>query len=206
MIQNLSELLKKLKDGDDGLCREFTPAGTKYFTANGNEDVEPKVAAYGIAQGVLQPIDTGLLPDSAQLYHPAAGLDVDAIARACGAVRQEGVKHDGGKARFDLLPPDALLELVAVFTMGAGKYGDRNWERGMDWGRIFAAMQRHANAWLGGEERDPVDGQHHLASVAWCALVLMAYEKRGVGTDDRAKVFLEDKDIHDGPETSTGLA
>lgn len=99
----------------------------------------------------------------------------------------EGVKFDKGKARYDLIPPDALDELAKLYGMGADKYGDRNWEKGMDWGRIFGAMMRHSWAWLRGERYDPKDGQPHLASVAWCALTLLAYEMREVGTDDRPK-------------------
>jgi hypothetical protein len=97
-----------------------------------------------------------------------------------------GVKHDAGKLRFDLLPVEPLRELARVYTIGAAKYADRNWERGLAWGRVFAAMQRHAWAWWGGEQLDPVDGQHHLASVAWCALALIEYERTHVELDDRA--------------------
>ncbi len=96
-----------------------------------------------------------------------------------------GRKDDAGKARYDLIPADALEEVARVYTMGAEKYGDRNWERGMKRGRIFAAMMRHAWAWWRGEIHDPVDGQHHLASVVWCGLSLIAYDLRGIGEDDR---------------------
>lgn len=87
-----------------------------------------------------------------------------------------GRKYDAGKIRYDLIPPEALGVVANVFGIGAEKYGDRNWEQGIEWGRIFAAMQRHAWAWWSGERNDPEDGQHHLASVAWCALVLLTYE------------------------------
>lgn len=97
-----------------------------------------------------------------------------------------GVKHDAGKLRFDLLPVEPLRELARVYTIGAAKYADRNWERGLSWGRVFAAMCRHAFAWWGGERLDPVDGQHHLASVAWCALALIEYERTHPELDDRA--------------------
>lgn len=97
----------------------------------------------------------------------------------------EGRKNDRDKARFDLIPPEPVIELAHLFTVGASKYGERNWEHGMSWGRIYAAMQRHAWAWWNGEELDPEDGQHHLIAVAWCALVLHAYTVRGKGTDDR---------------------
>lgn len=98
---------------------------------------------------------------------------------------EAGRKDDGGKLRFDLIPVYPLERLAEVYTIGAKKYADRNWEKGMSWGRIFAAMCRHAFKWWGGEIYDPVDGQHHLSSVAWCAFALMEYEHKKKGTDDR---------------------
>jgi Domain of unknown function (DUF5664) len=97
----------------------------------------------------------------------------------------EARKNDGGKLRFDLIPVKPLQEVARVYTIGAAKYADRNWERGLSWGRIYAAMQRHANAWWSGERNDPVDKQHHLASVVWCALALMEYENSHPELDDR---------------------
>jgi Domain of unknown function (DUF5664) len=97
----------------------------------------------------------------------------------------EARKHDAGKPRFDLLPPTALEELALAYAIGADKYGDRNWEQGLRWGRVFSAMLRHAFAWWRGEQRNREDGQHHLASVAWCALALVEYELREAGQDDR---------------------
>jgi len=97
----------------------------------------------------------------------------------------DGTKHDAGKARYDLLPAAALDELAHLYAIGADRYGDRNWEAGMRWARVFAAMLRHAFAWWRGERDDAEHGRHHLASVAWCALALIEYELRGVGEDDR---------------------
>lgn len=94
-------------------------------------------------------------------------------------------KKDTGKLMWELLPPEGMDELVRVYTIGAGKYSPRGWESGIEYGRIFSAMMRHSFAWLRGEKYDPVDGQHHLASVAWCALALITFEERGVGEDDR---------------------
>jgi hypothetical protein len=98
-----------------------------------------------------------------------------------------GRKEDADKLRFDLVPVRALEELARVYTIGAKKYDDRNWEKGLRWGRVYAAMERHAKAWWRGERLDPVDGQHHLASVAWCALALMEYERTHPELDDRVK-------------------
>lgn len=94
-------------------------------------------------------------------------------------------KKDAGKLRYDLIPVQPLRELARVYTIGAAKYEDRGWEKGMAWSRIIAAMQRHTEAWRGGEQLDPVDGQHHLSAVAWCALALMEFERTHPELDDR---------------------
>lgn len=97
----------------------------------------------------------------------------------------EGRKDDGGKLRYDLIPSEALDALAFVYTVGAKKYDDNNWAKGMKWGRVFGAMMRHGWKWVRGESIDPEDGQHHLASVAWCAFTLFMYELKKVGEDDR---------------------
>ena len=99
----------------------------------------------------------------------------------------EGLKNDTGKLRWDLVPERPMEEVVYVYTIGAKKYDDNNWRKGIKWGRIFAAMMRHAWAFWRGEERDKDDGQLHLASVVWCALTLMEYSRTHIELDDRVK-------------------
>ena len=96
-----------------------------------------------------------------------------------------GIKLDSEKLRYDLIPPDALEELAKVYTFGARKYGDRNWEKGLRWGRVFGAVFRHFIAWAKGEDADEETGLHPLAHAAWGCLTLLAYAKRGIGQDDR---------------------
>ena len=96
-----------------------------------------------------------------------------------------GVKHDDGKPRYDLVPPDALDEIVKALTFGAREYEDRNWEKGMNWGRYFGACMRHLWAYWCGEETDPDSGLSHLAHAGCCVFFLLAYELRGIGVDDR---------------------
>jgi len=107
----------------------------------------------------------------------------------------KGRKNDIGKLRYDLIPVEPLKELAKVYTIGAGIYDDRNWEQGIKWGRIYAALQRHVNAFWGGEQCDQKDGQHHLASVAWCAFALMEYERTHPELDDRIKNVIKIKKI-----------
>ncbi len=89
---------------------------------------------------------------------------------------EAGKKNDVSKLRYDLIPNEQLMELARVYTIGAGKYGDKNYRKGILWHRIYAAMMRHLEAWRRGEQLDPEDGQHHLASVAWGAFTLMEFE------------------------------
>lgn len=97
----------------------------------------------------------------------------------------EGRKDDNGKIRFELLPGDALRAISVILTFGAVKYAPRNWEKGMDWSRVYGALQRHLWSWWEGENKDAETGHSHLWHAGCCVLFLIAFEMRGVGTDDR---------------------
>ena len=106
-------------------------------------------------------------------------------------------KLDEGKVRFDLIPPELLFAVADILTFGANKYASRNWEKGMDWGRVFGALMRHMWCWWGGkgpttksflfEELDDETGKSHLWHAACCITFLITFEERGCGTDDRTK-------------------
>ena len=100
-------------------------------------------------------------------------------------VEQEGRKDDQTKLPLHLLPFDAISEISKVLAFGAGKYEARNWEKGMAWHRPFSACLRHLWAWWLRRGPDPETGISHLAHAGCCILFLIAYELRGVGTDDR---------------------
>jgi len=97
----------------------------------------------------------------------------------------QAIKHDAGKARFSLLPPKPLMELIQVFTTGAEKYGEGNWQKGLKWIRTFDAVQRHLWAWRSGENKDPEDGLSHLSHAAWGMFALMEYARTHPEMDDR---------------------
>lgn len=99
----------------------------------------------------------------------------------------KGVKHDQGKLRFDLIPVSPLKKVVSVYTMGARKYADRNWEKGLSFSRCFAALMRHAWDFWTGVDRDPEDGQHPLASVVFYALAMMEFQETHPELDDRPR-------------------
>ena len=95
------------------------------------------------------------------------------------------VKDDNTKTRYDLLPPELLEETAKVLTFGAQKYSAHNWAQGASWSRYFSAMMRHMWAWWRGEDNDPETGFSHLAHAACCISFLIAYQRRGLGEDDR---------------------
>lgn len=107
------------------------------------------------------------------------------------AAPMEGRKDDGDKPRMDLIPPEVMTALGTVLSYGAKKYDQRNWEKGMNWGRPFAALMRHMWAWWRGEACDPETGYSHLWHALCCVAFLTAYEARNVGSDDRPRNEME---------------
>ena len=96
-----------------------------------------------------------------------------------------GVKYDAGKPRFDLIPTEPMRQIADVFAYGAEKYADRNWECGMAYGRVYAAMQRHLHAYWGGEFFDKESEMPHLAHAAFGILALLEFEHTHPEMDDR---------------------
>lgn len=84
------------------------------------------------------------------------------------------------KLRYDLVPLGPLSELAKVYTSGANRYGDRNWEQGMSFSRCYAAAQRHLLAFWNGSEIDIDTGEDkvkHLAAAAWNIFALLHYSQ-----------------------------
>lgn len=102
-----------------------------------------------------------------------------------------GGRKEETQARFDLLPPDALTELARVYGYGEAKYpsdvSGPNYLKGYAWHKSIASLLRHTMKFMFGESHDPETGLHHLAHAAWHCFTLIAFEKRGLGTDDRKK-------------------
>lgn len=98
-----------------------------------------------------------------------------------------GKKFDMGKSRMSLIPFTALRALGDVYTLGAQKYADHNWLKGMKWSRLQDAMLRHYERFAAGEEIDPETGLLHSAQMAWNAIGLLTYQLLNLGEDDRWK-------------------
>jgi hypothetical protein len=97
-----------------------------------------------------------------------------------------GTKYDSGKPRMDLLVPEADEVTAKVFTFGAGKYGDLNWMKGINYSRLHAALRRHVSAWARGVDLDDESGLPHLAHARCCLDMLLYFQEAGrIELDDR---------------------
>lgn len=105
----------------------------------------------------------------------------------------EGLRFNKGKRRYDLIPVDALAALADLFTIGANKYAERNWEKGMAYSSVAASLDRHWNDFKAGIDRDPETGCLHITHVVWNAMALLTFHLRGIGRDDRVKVTMPEQ-------------
>lgn len=87
----------------------------------------------------------------------------------------EGTKHDQDKSRVELIPPSFVLGIGDILKFGADKYGDRNWEEGIRYSRVYGAALRHLYDWWDGKENDRETGKSHLLHAGCCVMFLHTY-------------------------------
>ena len=113
----------------------------------------------------------------------------------------EALKDDTGKLRYDLVPIEALEQVVQVYTWSARKYTPDNWRLGMKWSKIFAAVMRHLWSWRAGQIYDPESGINHLAHAVWGCFTLLVYAMNHQDKNDLKLTYT--KEEH-GIETTPG--
>lgn len=79
-----------------------------------------------------------------------------------------------GKGRYDLITPFGIRRLAIWCELGAKKYADRNWEKGMPFSRYIDAAKRHLDKYIMG-----MTDEDHLAAAAWNILAIMHHEELG---------------------------
>ena len=110
---------------------------------------------------------------------------------------EEALKFDNGKLPMDLLDPEWMEGVAQVLQFGAQKYAAHNWRKGMEWSRLYAAIQRHLNAFAKGWEYDDETGLSHLLHAS-CGLMFL-YEMQRYRRD------LNDMYWVDKSKTATGF-
>lgn len=85
-----------------------------------------------------------------------------------------------------LLSPIAKAKWALAQFAGMAKYGAWNWRiAGVRSSVYLSAAQRHLDAYLSGEEYDPIDGTDHLGNIMACCAILLDAREAGKLTDDR---------------------
>lgn len=79
-----------------------------------------------------------------------------------------------GKGRFDLITPFGLERLAKWYELGAKKYSDRNWEKGIPFSRYFDSAMRHMTKFMMGR----ID-EDHLAAAVWNLMAIMHHQELG---------------------------
>ena len=91
-----------------------------------------------------------------------------------------GLKYDSGKLLWQLLPLDAIEEIVKVLTMGEAKYGSNNWQKLDDFeNRYFGAMMRHMKSHRCGDKFDKESKLLHLSHAA-CNIIFLLWHELNV--------------------------
>lgn len=125
--------------------------------------------------------------------------------RCSGSTTTTQQEHSGGFSAMDATSASAnlatLKKLLSAHSRtcavrsaklsavsGGVKFylsGERNWERGMKWGRVFGSLMRHCWAFWRGETYDEDTGSHHMIAAMWNCAALFTYDEREIGEDDR---------------------
>lgn len=77
-----------------------------------------------------------------------------------------------GKPRPDLSSPFAAMRKGVVNAHGATNYGERNYEKGMNFSRVIASIHRHLRAYEQGDL-----SEDHLAQLGWNVDALLHFEE-----------------------------
>jgi hypothetical protein len=116
---------------------------------------------------------------------------------SCGAPGQiilpSGYPDDNPKTALGTAKPNyrhvplvGLYQVGAVMELGAKKYGPCNWrDQRITASTYIAAIRRHMDAYAEGETLDPESGEHQLAHVAACCLLMLDGAACGKLNDDR---------------------
>ena len=89
-----------------------------------------------------------------------------------------GIKFDGDKEDWTLLPIKSVKAIVEILMIGAKKYAPDNWQK-VEPERYKKATWRHWTAWCEGEKNDPETGKSHLAHIGCNILFLLWFELTG---------------------------
>jgi hypothetical protein len=114
---------------------------------------------------------------------------VDSATRALGSsvILSKVLEAHSPTCNVRKIKPTIINNQIAIS-------GERNWEKGIKYGRVFGALIRHTTTWFmckvtGQTTTDPETGLSHLAHAGCCILFLLAYETRKMTDFDDRPIF-----------------
>lgn len=89
-------------------------------------------------------------------------------------VQEYNIKKDNGKLQYNLLPIEAVEEIIKVLMFGITKYEKNSWQSINHFNdRYYDAAMRHLAQWKKGEKLDSESGLSHLSHAATNCLFLI---------------------------------
>lgn len=175
-----------------GVCN-YTYDTYKAYAGHQCAALASKVGWQTIVRTVQESVQT---PGAHDSLYPESPLTTTAT---------EGLRHDSGKTRLDLLCPIAMWGIGDVLTKGAKKYAPNNWTKGMPWSKVIGPLLRHLFLFMRGYELDKDEnceecktnactnhtGLPHVDLIACNAMFLQNYYRRHKSLDDRLKTVDE---------------
>ena len=108
-----------------------------------------------------------------------------------------GDRNNQGKLRWSLLDMKTLEGLVQVLMMGAKKYSDYNWQKGLPINEVYESLIRHLVSFMDGEDNDAESGLSHLDH-ALCNIYFMKWfmdNKPEMDNRRKKKVEIKEQDF-----------
>jgi len=105
-------------------------------------------------------------------------------------MKDQILKQDAGKLRYDLVPFEVIDEYARVFTEGLKTHPENSWKKlvAEDPGRIEAALCRHVSKHRQGEVISE-DNLYHLAQIIWNAGALLWRKLQEEKVEERKKAY-----------------
>ncbi|MCK9320332.1 dATP/dGTP diphosphohydrolase domain-containing protein [Methanoculleus sp.] len=88
--------------------------------------------------------------------------------------KDRGSRFNEGKLRWSLVDLKCFEGLVQVLMMGAKKYSDYNWQKGLPINEVYESLMRHLVSFMDGEDNDAESGLSHLDH-ALCNIYFMKW-------------------------------
>jgi hypothetical protein len=89
----------------------------------------------------------------------------------------KGIKYDGEKDQWHLLPMEPIESVIQLLMFGSDKYKADNWKFVKPKERYYDALLRHLSLWKKGEIVDPDSKLLHLTAVICNAIFLWWHDE-----------------------------